>query len=370
MRDAVRERERESAEIVRQLQQRGEVSLARIEPVSSQELQRSLGEDTALVEYFSLDGKLLAFVVTNEAVEVVRDFATEEEVGARLERLHYQINSLRFGSREVRKHLEQLAGRTRHHLGALYDLLLRPIEHRIGGRRFAVVPHRALHYVPFHALHDGASYVIERREVIYAPSATVLNHCLASPRRDIRRALLLGVPDEHAPRVRDEVVALAPMFAESVALLDEDATLANLLARAPSADVLHMACHGQFRSDNPLFSSLKMSDGWLTVRDAYGLDLNCELVTLSACETGMSAIAPGDEMIGLARGFFSAGAPSLLMTLWTVDDEQTSVFMSSFYSSLLEGQRPASALRYAQREMIESQLHPYFWSPFILLGRW
>jgi len=367
---AARERESSSAEIVRQLQQRGEVSLARIEPVPAPELQRSLGEDTALVEYFSLDGKLLAFVVTNDAVEVVRDIATEEEVEARLERLHYQINSLRYGLREMRKHLDQLAARTRHHLAALYDLLLGPIEHRIGERRLVVVPHRALHYVPFHALHDGAGYVIERREVAYAPSATVLNHCLAAPRRDIRRALLLGVPDEHAPRVRDEVVALAPMFAESVALLGEGATMAALLDRAPSADVLHLACHGQFRSDNPLFSSLRLGDGWMTVRDAYALELNCELVTLSACETGMSAIAPGDEVIGLARGFFSAGAPSLLMTLWTVDDEQTASFMASFYRNLLEGQRPASALRCAQRKMIESQPHPFFWSPFILLGRW
>jgi CHAT domain-containing protein len=84
----------------------------------------------------------------------------------------------------------------------------------------------------------------------------------------------------------------------------------------------------------------------------------------------MSAVAPGDELIGLARGFFSAGSPSLLVTLWTVDDEQTSRLMQRFYASLIGGRGPAAALRDAQIELIREQRHPFFWSPFILLGRW
>ncbi|HSB12688.1 MAG TPA: CHAT domain-containing tetratricopeptide repeat protein [Blastocatellia bacterium] len=370
LREAMRERELATTEILRQLQQHGGLGLSSIEPIESKALQQSLGPETALVEYFSLEGELLAFVVTDEQVEVVRHLAAEDEVAAALGRLHFQIDTLRGGSRELRKHLDQLAARAQRHLMTLYDLLLGSIEDRIGERRLCVVPHRALHYVPFHALHDGDGYVIDRREVVCAPSATVLGHCLAAPRHQLRRALLVGVPDEHAPRVRDEVADLAPMFDESVTLLDDEATLAALAANAPSADVLHLACHGQFRSDNPLFSSLRLADGWLTVRDAYNLDLNCVLVTLSACETGVSAIAPGDELIGLARGFFSAGAPSLLLTLWKVDDEQTASFMSAFYRHLLEVGRPGAALRLAQREIIKSQPHPFFWAPFILLGRW
>jgi len=153
-------------------------------------------------------------------------------------------------------------------------------------------------------------------------------------------------------------------------LLDDQATLVALRARAASADVLHLACHGQFRPDNPLFSSLQLADGWLTVRDAYSLELNCGLVTLSACETGASAVAPGDELIGLARGFFSAGAPSLLVSLWTVDDESTAALMTSFYTRLRAGDRPAAALRHAQRELLSDHPHPFFWSPFVLIGRW
>jgi CHAT domain-containing protein len=134
--------------------------------------------------------------------------------------------------------------------------------------------------------------------------------------------------------------------------------------------VLHLACHGQFRPDNPLFSSLRLGDGWLTVYDAYALEIDCGLVTLSACETGLSAIAPGDELIGLARAFFSTGTPSLLVSLWNADDESTASLMRAFYTRLRAGDRPAAALRHAQRALLEHQPHPFFWSPFVLLGRW
>jgi CHAT domain-containing protein len=178
------------------------------------------------------------------------------------------------------------------------------------------------------------------------------------------------VADEQTPRVRDEVRVLAPLFPDSTALLDESATLAAVREQAPNADVIHLACHGQFRPDNPLFSSLRLGDGWLTVRDAYGLNLRCSLVTLSACETGVSAVAPGDELIGLARGFFSAGAPTLLLSLWAVDDEATATLMLNFYTRLREGAAPAEALRFAQLQSLKEQPHPFFWSPFVLMGRW
>jgi CHAT domain-containing protein len=198
----------------------------------------------------------------------------------------------------------------------------------------------------------------------------VLRHCLSKPESAGGRALLLGVADEQTPRVRDEIRTLAPLFPDAVALLDEEATVARLRALAPGADVLHLACHGQFRPDSPLFSSLKLGDGWLTARDAYTLDFRGRLVTLSACETGVNAVAPGDELLGLVRGFFSAGAPTLLLSLWTVDDEATAELMTDFYTSLRSGLRPAAALRAAQLRQLETRPHPFFWSPFVLLGRW
>ena len=365
----VRERESESLKITRQLQQRNPAIFVQAQTLDSAELQRRLSTETAFVEYTSLDGELLAFVVTDEGVEVIRGLASEDEVDELLAQLRFQIDSLRYGAQAMRKHVVNLTLRAQHYLRALYERLMRPVEERIGSRNLVIAPHRVLYYVPFHALHDGTGHCIERREVSYVPSAIVLLHCLSQPQRPLQRALLLGVADEQTPRVLEEIEALAPLFPEAIALLNERATTTALQEFSPSADILHLACHGQFRPDNPLFSSLRLGDGWLTVRDSYNLDLKCSLAALSACETGVNKIAPGDELIGLARGFFSAGAPTLLLSLWTVDDEATAELMTSFYRRLLAGQRPAGALRGAQLELMERQPHPFFWSPFMIVGR-
>lgn len=371
MHTAVREREDAVLQITRQLQQRGQNTFIREAHLDLRLLQRDLGDDTVLVEFFSLDGQLLAFVVTQERVDVVREMGREAEAEAALEQLRFQLEALRFSPGRFSQHMTQLAQRARRYLALLYDLLLRPLEPRLGERRLVIVPHRALHYVPFHALYDGSGYVIERREVVYAPSAGVLRQCLAQPEPEWQRALLMGVPDADIPRVREEIAALAPLFSQSVTLLETQATRTALKSQVSTVDVVHMACHGQFRPDNPLFSALRLADGWLTVRDAYDLDLQqCGLVVLSACETGVSALAPGDDLIGLARGFFSAGAPALIVSLWTVDDEATARLMSHFYARLRTGDRPAAALRYAQRCLLAEHTHPFFWSPFVLFGRW
>lgn len=368
--DMLREREAVVANLTRQLQQYGARMPTTLEALDIARLQHNLGSDTALVEYFSLDGELLAFVVTDAHIEVIRPLGRQDQIEAAVGQLSFQLDSLRYGANHLDAHIEQLAVRMRRCLRALYDLLLRSVEALLGGRRLVVVPHSALHCVPFHALDDGTSYVIERREVSYAPSASVLQHCLTQPQRPWRRALLLGVPDALAPLVRDEVTVLAPLFPEAQVLLDDQATLAALHTYAPAADVLHLACHGLFRPDNPFFSSLQLADGWLTARDAYGLDLCCGLVVLSACETGTSDIASCDELIGLTRGFFAAGAPSMLVSLWNVADDSTAALMIDFYTRLHAGDRPAAALRHAQCAALKQQPHPFFWSPFVLLGRW
>ena len=233
-----------------------------------------------------------------------------------------------------------------------------------------IVPHRALHYLPFQALHDGDSYLIERRQVSFAPSAVVLQQCLDRPKYDFKKALLLGVADEQIPGVHEELRALDHIFPQVKRFLDKAATAEVLRKNSTGVDVLHLACHAQFRSDNPLFSSLKLGDGWFTARDAYGLKLNCGLVTLSACETGMSAVAPGEELMGLARGFLSAGSPTVMMSLWTVDDEATAELMATFYDELAGTKSPAAALRAAQIKLLKQRPHPFFWSPFVLVGRW
>lgn len=367
------ERERKLLDITRQLQHRsgdGKKTSQDQHLFSITQLQAALADDRALVEYATIDDQLVAFVVTNEGVEVVRDLGSEAEVVARIERCRFQIDTLRYGSTQVRNHLAALTQRTQKHLRSLYDRLLRTIEPKIGDRQLVIVPHRALHYLPFHALHDGESYLIERREVSFAPSAVVLQQCLDRPKHDFESVGVLGVADEQIPSVHKELHALDNIFPKVKSFSDETATCEVLRQISNDVDVLHLSCHAQFRSDNPLSSSLKLSDGWFTARDAYGLKLSCGLVTLSACETGMNAIAPGDEIIGLARGFLSAGSPTVMMSLWTIDDEATTELMVEFYSELVRTKSPATALRTAQMKLLKQRPHPFFWSPFVLVGRW
>ena len=153
-------------------------------------------------------------------------------------------------------------------------------------------------------------------------------------------------------------------------LIDDEATFAAFTKQAKEFDILHLACHGEFRPDNPLFSSVHLADGWITVRDICSQKLKADLVTLSACETGLNSIFAGDEILGLARGFLTAGASSLVLSLWTVNDETTSELMKSFYERLRSGKSVTESLRLAQIGFIERDARPYFWSPFVVIGKW
>lgn len=367
----LRERENKVLEITRQLHHRREGGASPLRAFDVRQLQQQLAEDEALVEYTALGDELLAFVVTRNRVEVTRNLASVTAINERLQALRFQIDSLRFGARSIRRHIAALTEKTNVHLRQLHDQLLRPLQRQLEGRRkLVIIPHGSLHYLPFHALHDGDRYLIEAAEISYAPSAAIFQQCLQRSAHTLNRALLLGVSDDQTPRISDEIRTLKEIFPIATTLVEEAATAKALRCNSSDADVLHLACHGQFRFDNPLFSALWLADGWFTVRDAYGLKLERALVTLSACETGANVIAPGDELIGLARGFFSAGARAVLLSLWMVDDETTAQMMVDFYRETRRGSSLAASLRLAQLKMLQERRHPFFWSPFVLVGHW
>lgn len=366
---AARDHERAILAIVRQLRQ-GTQATANHFDFDLAPIQQSLGNESALVEYVQLDGRLWVFVVTNTTLDAYALHCAESEIDALAGQVRFQVGTLRNNAQHLLRHMPSLIRRIQRPLAQLFTLLLEPVMAQVGMRRLVVVPSQSLHYVPFHALFDGAHYVIETREVVVAPSAALLHHSLSRTVSPVRSALLLGKADEYAPRVADEVAAVAPLFGDAVVLVDTDATRTGLAQHAPHVDLVHIACHGHFRSDNPFFSALHLADGWMVVRDAYDLRLNCSLVTLSACETGVSAVAPGEDLVGLARGFLLAGAPSLLVSLWVVDDAATAELMLAFYRKLLAGARPAAALRQAQLAQMKEREHPFFWASFWLIGRW
>jgi len=332
-------------------------------------LHAALGEHSALVEYFSLDDTLLACVVAAGVVNLVRLPTPFNALRSSIEQLRFQTDTLRHGAARMAHRMPELRARAQHHLQSLHAALWAPLAPHIGARRVVVVPHGALHYVPFEALHDGQQHEVERREICRAPSAAVLLHCLARPHRRFDSALVLGHADARLPHVPAEVEAVAAQFPRARAL--NGAAARGDALRAPGrADVLHIACHAQFRNDSPRFSALHLADGAFTVSDAVRLRLDGGLVTLSACETGISAVMPGDELIGLTHAFIAAGAARVLASLWTVQDQAAGEFMQGFYARLRAHGQPGQALRATQIETLQNHPHPYFWAAFTLHAGW
>jgi CHAT domain-containing protein len=118
-----------------------------------------------------------------------------------------------------------------------------------------------------------------------------------------------------------------------------------------------------------MFSGIRLGDGYLNLYDLYQMRLNANLVTLSGCATGMNFVAAGDELLGLQRGLFCAGATTLLLSLWDVHDQSTAKLMQHFYREFIRTGQTARALQYAMKELRQQNPHPYFWAPFVLVGK-
>ncbi|MDQ4128652.1 MAG: CHAT domain-containing protein, partial [Actinomycetota bacterium] len=336
-----------------------------VSPVQSVDALDLLPPDTALIAYHVIGDEIMAFVGVRGRVRVVRNLCTVKDVQRLLRKLATQWARFRAGQDFARRHMRLLERSTRQVLAMLYDGLVAPLDlgpeklwaHEapdVGGRvpRLAFVPHGPLHQVPFHALFDGERYLIERFEVSYGPSATVYALCQRREQGVNRNgAMVFGVEDSTIPAALAEAHAVARHLPGAEVRTGEGATIEALRAGAPRSAILHLACHGIFRSDNPMFSALKLHDGWLAAVDVLGLDLPGSLVVLSACESGRSEVVGGDELLGLTRAFLGTGAGTLVVSLWLVQDETTASLMESWYGRMHDGVGRAAALRAAQLEV-------------------
>jgi hypothetical protein len=337
------------------------------------ELQAALPAGSALVEYGVLDDELFACVVTRDSVILVRHMAAWSTVLETLRGARFQIDALRSGSAPVRLHLARLTERATVRMAQLHALVWAPLAGALAAcRRLLLVPHGQLGALPFAALAalaDGGVPLGESCELAVVPSARAALRGLRRQPVAARTALALGESSQ-LPHAAHEAALVAGVFEQGRALVGEQATLQALREHAGPADVVHLACHAQFRSDNPRFSALHLHDGALTVELAEGLALRACTVVLSACETGAAELGSGDEMVGLVRAFLVAGAARVLASQWPVDDEITAGFMSSFYGALAAGQGPAAALRTAQTVTRRAHPHPCHWAAFTLFGGW
>ena len=333
-------------------------------------LQAALGHGGALIEYGVLDDELFACVVTPAGVHLQRHLASWREVQDTLRGARFQIETLRHGAAPVRQHLARLTARTQRRLEQLHALVWAPLVPALAGsRRLLIVPCGSLGLLPFAALHDGSSALAQHFELALVPSARLGLRGLQRTPCTPRHALALG-ESSRLPHAAYEARFVAGLFAQGQALVGTQATLAALRAHAPRADLIHLACHAQFRNDNPMFSALHLHDAALSVEAVETLALKPGIVVLSACETGVAESGRGDERVGLVRAFLVAGAARVVASLWPVDDEVTGAFMANFYAALCAGEPPAKALQSAQTQQMATHPNPFYWAAFTLHGGW
>lgn len=397
-------------------------SLITVSPLTAEEVQASLDQDTTLLEYYLMENSLVIFVLTSSSLHCERRPLPEGGVAG-------PVSSFREALQDENTEAYRDLARKFH------ELLIRPVSPFLQTRRVGVVPHGLLHYLPFAALWDGTRFLLEDFTLFYLPSASVWPFCQGKRGAADDSLLALGNPNLghniwDLPYAEEEIKAILPPFTEAQPLFREQATETNVRKLADRYQVVHFACHGKFYEEAPLRSALRLAkddqyDGNLEVSELFGLDLaQASLVTLSACTTGLSEVTQGDELIGLVRGFIYAGAPSVVATLWNISDWSTSFLAEKFYELLKTAamgsvsRDKAWALQQAQRylkdltagqaiEVLERRLatighqadaevqrarlerlrnrlldktdgdinkcifpHPYYWAPFLLVGDW
>lgn len=353
-----------------------------------------LDEATTLVEYYICRDQLLAFVIDrqNGTRVVTEGLVSLKKLKRQLTIFRLNLSGMvNLSGGNMAGHSSQVATlnqNVRAVLGGLYEGLIAPLlaEIRPTTRRLVVVPHGMLHYLPFHALYNTSSqkYLLEEwDEISYLPSSSLLELCTKRGNRQSvasstgNYALVAGYSSQgELPFCLEEARTVGNMLRQSGRLdnchvfLEDEASPARIEKQAGLADLIHLASHARLRQDNPYFSALELAGGELTAQDIFNMELRASLVTLSACETGLGGLGGGDELLGLSRACLYAGASSLVLSLWKVQDESVSRLFDSFYRRLLAGQRKAAALRDAQIELLnqEAYAHPFFWAPFTLTG--
>lgn len=327
-----------------------------------EESQALLDNDTTLLSFWVLDDKTLVFILTQDSFKTISLSVEKAD-------LYTLIEAFRAFSNTTDPHPDKAV--------ELFGQLIKPILPHLNTSNLVIVPHGKLHYLPFAALTDGSKYLIDQFTISYLPSVSAWPYIKQNAETSGGTPLVLGNPTtefQPLPYAKSEAQTIASLLRTSPAL-EHNATESALQEQAASTSILHLAAHGEYNSINPLYSALYLTadeqeDGALEVHEIYGLDLSqSQLVVLSACESQLGELSSGDELVGLTRAFFFAGTPSVMASLWEVDDKATELLMEKFYTHWGEGMSQAEALQKAQIEMRAEYPNPYYWAAFVLSGQ-
>lgn len=357
------------------------------------ELMTKLGGKVAIVSLFVLKKQIVLCVLGNnpKKPQVIEVNLTEDEL---------QYNFIRNYQLEVfnRHDYININRPFTHRWRALGQPLFGPIQpYLVGVEHLIFIPAWPLHLLPLHALtlDQSGHTLLDDFTISYIPALSLLDrllrrHAIADGEMAIFGYTHADPKTERGARERDIFLGEAIQAARQLGIsptLDAAASGQSLRAQITgrALRLLHLSCHGAFDSADPLRSGVLLADGLFTARDFMNLRFQADLVTLSACQTGISGSMGGDEMAGLSQALLFAGASSLLMGLWSVNAVTTAALMADMYRRLwgTDGQKQmgeAQALREAalalrRGELIPASDHfdpsdPYYWSPFVLIGDW
>jgi CHAT domain-containing protein/tetratricopeptide (TPR) repeat protein len=356
-------------------------SLLKVNPLTAKEVQSLLDEDTVLLAYYTGSEWAGVFVVTKGKILGVNLGIGRRQLAAKVKEFRKEtdegVTVKLFTSKDYEKPLTEL-----------YEILIKPVETELVGKKHVVVvPHGMLHYLPFQALRNPeGKYLIESYTLSYLPSASVLKYAREKNRGNHADLFAVANPATELsplPAAEEEAREVSALFRKKEVLLGRAATKTKFKSDGPEYDLLLISTHGEMIEADPLKSNLRFTptqqdDGKLTVSEIFDIEVKANLVTLSACETGLARgtkgdFPQGDDLVGLSRAFIYAGAPSVVASLWKVSDDSTVAMMRSFYGNL-QTMPKAEALQKAQLALAKSNAmtssNPYFWAPFILVGDW
>jgi CHAT domain-containing protein len=355
-----------SRQLLDSIRQRAPDALAE-QRVTLAQLQQSLGEGESVLQYHVLDERSVVWLIGRAGLSAVVLPLGQAALAPRVEAFRTSII-------ERRRNTQALAQ-------ALHRDLLGPLDLGRTTRLF-VVPHGPLHYLPFQALHDGRGWLIERTGLAVWPSAAVGSRLLQARDQGAAAGSLLGFGNPSSdrnvplPGAEREVQKVAQLFRRSEVYVQLNATRQRFTLEANKAGVVHVAAHAEVDEVDPLFSRILFASsgsdtGLLEAREIYGLALgDVQLITLSACESGLGKVAKGDEILGFTRSFLAAGVDSIVASLWPVADDATETLMNRLYAELAAGRDLMQGMRTAQLEVQRNRrfAHPFFWAPFNVIG--
>lgn len=332
----------------------------RVRQDPAQAVSQVLG-DSALVEFLEVGDALHAVTVADGRV-ALHHLGAVSQVGDSVQFLGFALHRLaatRSASKERADSARDALGKAANRLD---EQLLRPLARRIGDRPLVVVPSPALQSLPWSVLPSCVG-----RPLTANPSATLWTRAMQTPRPDRARRVVVAGPD--LPGATREAQVIAGIYGQEATLLEgRDATCAQTEKALAGAAMLHLACHGRLRADNPLFSSLLLADGPLTVYELERLQDPPHQVVLAGCDTGKVHLVAGEEVLGLAAALLGSGTSTLIASVVPVPDLATVELMQRYHQALVRGLTPAAALANAQTQVDDDPAALVASAGFICMG--